>query len=68
MATLTFSPTQSFDRAADKPARIGFFSRLTRALMESRERQARREIARVMTMLNEAEMTRLAGKSGTLPF
>jgi hypothetical protein len=71
MATLTFSATDSYAAPAAakaKPARIGFFARLVAAMMESRERQARREINRVAAMMGESTLTRDATKAGTLPF
>jgi hypothetical protein len=67
MATLTFSASDSYAAGskAARPARTGFFARLLAAMMESRERQARREINRVAAMLGDADLAR---KTGQLPF
>ena len=68
MATLTFNPALVADRATEAAPRKGFLARLGDALMESRERQARREIARVMEMLGDSAAAREIQSRARLPF
>lgn len=68
MATLTFNTALVAERATQAAPRKGFFARLRTAMMESRERQARREIARVMSMMGDNAAAREIQSRERLPF
>ncbi len=54
MATVTLNQI-AFAKSADRPAsgKPSFFARIIQAMMESRQRQADREIRRVRAMIGE---------------